>query len=255
MKKRELTISEMIRDAAIMYDVENGLGNHCYMHAAGYYLEQTQQNNSLRDDHTVSHSFGGFVGAKSAWDNWNGNLQHMAEVKYEEIRKIYPRVEGFKGYQVNALLEAAIHTQATSIVEIAGDGQTVRISMYTPGLIFSVLNTDQKKRGTWLWERYGIEYLHEEGKWREWHTMVCPDFFGPLDGCNWGRQAYDMEMAIRSGKVERRKMAPPAEPDIPGPCHREYSVNAPLYDTVPWPEPYEHWEDTDHYIAKTLPPL
>lgn len=253
--KKEMSVSQMIRNAAIMYDVENGLGYHCYMHACGYYEEQSIINNSVADDHSAAHGFGGFIGAKSCWHNWNGNLQWRAANNYEEVYKVYPHIGEMRTNQKNALLESAIHTQASNIYEIAEDGQTVRISMYTPGLIYSVLNPDQHKEGTWLWERYGIEYKFERGRWVEWHTMVCPDFGGRLDGTNWGRDGYLRECAIRDGIDKRPPTVPPMPTDVKGPCHRQYSIAYPHYDTVPWPAPYATWEESENYMPKTLPAL
>lgn len=252
---RELSVSEMIRNAAIMYDVENGLGYHCYMHACGYYEEQSVINNSIAEDHTVAHGFGGFIGAESAWHNWNGNLQYRAELNYQEVRERYPQVGEMKTNQKNALLESAIHTQASNIYEIAEDGQTVRVSMYTPGLIYSVLNPNGRKDGMWLWERYGIEYKFERGRWVEWHTCVCPDFGGKLDATNWGADGYRTECDIRDGVKERPPVMAPMPPDIPGPVHRQYSIAFPHYDTVPWPVPYDTWENSPNYTPRTLPPL
>jgi hypothetical protein len=253
--KQDKTVSGMIRDAAIMYDVENGLGYHCFMHACGYYEEQSILNNSTAPSHSVAHGFGGFLGPESAWVNWNGNLQFRAGESYDEVIKVYPEIGEMKTNEKNALFESAIHTQASNIYEIAEDGQTVRISMYTPGLIYSVLNPDKKKDGTWLWERYGIEYIYERGRWVEWHTVVCPDFGGPLDIVNWGHDGYERESRIRDGREERMKIITPAPPDVPGPIHRDYSIAFPHYDTVPWPTPYATWQDTDNYRPRTLPPL
>ena len=253
--KKELSVSEMIRNAAIMYDVENGLGYHCYTHACGYYEEQSVINNSTQADHSVSHSFGGFLGAESAWTNWNGNLQMRAALNYEEVKKRYPHIGEMKTNQKNALLESAIHTQSTHIIEIAEDGESVRISMYTPGLIYSVLNPTGIKEGMWLWERYGLEYHMERGRWVEWHTSVCPDFGGMLDGANWGADNYATECAIRDGKASRRPDHLPAPPDVPGPIHRQYSVAFPHHDTAPWPKPYRTWAESENYMPKTLPPL
>lgn len=73
------------------------------------------------------------------------------------------------------------HLLTTSIIEGAADGQTAEGFWYTPGVILS--STDGKVgEGMNMWERYGGDFIREDGRWRILHLEVITDFAHPFRG-------------------------------------------------------------------------
>ena len=62
------------------------------------------------------------------------------------------------------------HVTTTGVVEIAEDGKTAKGVWYTPGAI----GMGGSVQG--MWERYGIDFVNENGVWKIWHLHVYTDF-------------------------------------------------------------------------------
>lgn len=62
------------------------------------------------------------------------------------------------------------HSTTTGLVEVAEDRQTAKGVWYTPGAIGGAGGL------TGLWERYGIDFVMENGEWKIWHLHVYTDF-------------------------------------------------------------------------------
>ena len=62
------------------------------------------------------------------------------------------------------------HATTTGVVEIAEDRKTAKGVWYTNGAI----GGGQNVQG--MWERYGIDFVNENGEWKIWHLHVYTDF-------------------------------------------------------------------------------
>jgi hypothetical protein len=62
------------------------------------------------------------------------------------------------------------HVTTTGVVEIAEDRKTAKGVWYTPGAI----GMGGSIQG--MWERYGIDFVNENGVWKIWHLHVYTDF-------------------------------------------------------------------------------
>ena len=76
---------------------------------------------------------------------------------------------------VRRLVEMPVHTLTTSIIEVAEDGMSAKGLWYTPGF---ALRHDYVK-GTvdvaWMWEKYGGDFVYENGEWRFLRLLICMD--------------------------------------------------------------------------------
>ena len=133
-------------------------------------------------------------------------------------------------------------TLETPIIEIAGDGQTAKGWWYTIG--WSALVKDGKGYAKWGFERYGVDFVKEDGEWKIWHFHVYNDFDAPFEK-NFAQNAIDI------GTVPDRYVT--ARPGLeqyftPTVYHKSFDpkvVSDPL-DTPP-PMPYCHISDTFSY--------
>jgi hypothetical protein len=73
------------------------------------------------------------------------------------------------------------HTVSTPVVEIAGDRQTAKGVYYTIG-VGGKQSKDGKNNAGWMWEKYGVDFVREDGKWKIWHLKVYTDWSAPLGG-------------------------------------------------------------------------
>jgi hypothetical protein len=71
------------------------------------------------------------------------------------------------------------HTITTPVVEIAEDRKTAKGIWYTPGIVGSY-SADGKNNSQWMWEKYGVDFVMEKGKWKVWHMKVYTDFSSPI---------------------------------------------------------------------------
>ena len=68
-----------------------------------------------------------------------------------------------------------MHVLASPVIEIAEDGMSAKGLWYTPGF---ALRHDYVK-GTvdvaWMWEKYGGDFVYENGEWRFLRLLICMD--------------------------------------------------------------------------------
>ena len=97
-----------------------------------------------------------------------------------------------------------------------------------------------------LWERYGSDFVCEDGEWKYLHEHVCPDLVGDMDHTNWAAEEYARITNPDAGEMMPPTLGCPPVTD-PGPMHMPYSVLKAPQNTVPWPEPYETLDNDNTY--------
>jgi hypothetical protein len=70
------------------------------------------------------------------------------------------------------------HTITSGVVEIAEDRQTAKGVWYTPG--GGGKATNGKLDFGWMWEKYGVDFIRENGVWKVWHMKVYTDWAMPI---------------------------------------------------------------------------
>jgi hypothetical protein len=148
-----------------------------------------------------------------------------------------------------------MHTLSTPIIEVAGDDQTAKGVWYTPGAIAQCGRSGQWLTGNWLWERYAVDFIKENGQWRFWHILVLTDFGSPMGKDLAAASGQDDRCGRRS--AAESKVATDAAP-CTGPSRsrsghiatQNYAAWSPT--TVPsiaprLPEPYKTFSETFSY--------
>ena len=251
--KPNLSTHEKIRNACACQEVENLHARHCYMHCAGRNVEEVDHFWICSDKVSWGHAFGKWIGWQGVKFGWGSSLERQGYGSYLELTQVWPQVTGL---DPRPLYEAAMHTLATDIIEVAEDGQTARAYFYTPGAISSTLNTSRKREGMWMWERYGIEYARDEdGTWKFFTIQVCPDLMVPLDSANpaelsWVRvKNHEAPPAFGRGGDQVLGCAGPIAPivDEPDPVHADWTLVQTVQNPVPWPEPYQTFDYEESY--------
>lgn len=156
---RVFTPEEKIQRAYDIIQIKNVMGRHAYLHAASRHDIEMETLWSHKAENVSWGNSGGFqVGRDVVWGYY-----------------VKPHI----GHD-SAPGEMFIHTLTTPLVEIAEDGQTAQAMWYTPGFTTGAGGPGAEPggpiKGQWMYERYAIDFIKEDGEWKIWHFFVGTDF-------------------------------------------------------------------------------
>jgi SnoaL-like domain len=101
----------------------------------------------------------------------NGIKQQQARL--EAMSKAYPEIKNSpENLAVGTLIT---HALETPIIEVAGDGKTAKAVWHTFGPMVNS-TPDKGFTLTLAMEKYGVDFIKENGQWRIWHAIVVNDF-------------------------------------------------------------------------------
>ena len=274
---KNLSLSQRIFNCAATQEAEFVHATHTYLHARANATEEWSQIWSQCDDVSWAHAFGRMRGFKSVW---NGSVTLYDVQATQRFQGAYEAMPEIGGFDIRPLMELSLHTLATDIVEVADDGKTSRAFFLTPGLISGAVGANGKRRCSGLWERYGADFIFEDGCWLFLHEQVCPDMGIGCDSGNPGLQNYERTKNPGAGGGPGGPGDPggpggpgggkggpggpgggPGGPpggglrtrpdcEDPGPLHNNWSVTQTVQNTVPWPEPYVAMDDNNTYTKR-----
>ena len=252
--KRHLSVEQRLEQALASQQVEKLHGKHNYFHARNFSAEEWSTIWSQSDNTAWAHGFGRMRGFDQIWYNSVTMYDYSVYETYIDLVQMFPEIGGLDPRPV---MELSMHTLVNGIIEVAEDGKTARSSFVTPGMLYDCINSMAVKQGISFWERYGSDFVCEDGVWKYLHEHVCPDFGMPFDFVNMAADEYERAVNPALGGP----MAPPAGRDDrveladPGPLQQKYSIFQPVQNTVPWPEPYVSMDDQHSYATLVEPIL
>jgi hypothetical protein len=241
--KKHLSLSQRIHNAVGSQEVENVKARHTYYHGRADATGEWGNIWSHSKESSWAHAFGRMRGFDQVWYGSVTQYDKMAMENWLGLYEKYPEVGG---KDPRPLMEASVHTLVTDVIEVADDGMSARGSFITPGVIHSVLTPEGKKYCNVMWERYGSDFVLEDGEWKYLHEHVCPDIMGELDMIDWAAEDYARITAPNPEPPKSPTLGTPPVSD-PGPLHFPYSVLQTPQNTVPWPEPYATLDENNTY--------
>lgn len=260
MRKSYLSLEQRIHNAEGAQAAETLHARHAFLHAKSFGDEEWGQVWSHSDDTSWAHSFGRMRGYDSVYYNNVTTYNCGGQRGYQQMLNILPEIGHF---DARACRELAMHTLATDIVEVADDGGTARASFLTPGVLFSTLNANLKCRCMTLWERYGSDFIFEDGEWKYLHEQVCPDLGGSFDDGNQAHSKYEQLVNPQAGPGGPPPGGAAAKPTLDppesgtglwlqdgGPLHTDYTPVQLVQNSVPFPLPYKTMDDDNTYTKK-----
>jgi hypothetical protein len=236
-----LTKAEMAYEAL---QVQNTYSKHAYYHAIPQLycqeLEDIWVKQGGPNDKTASwRNAGGIWEGMSKIKDWycNATTENL-KISLEAISRIYPEI---KNVPENLGTGAgwAIHTQTTPIIEVAGDGKTAKGLWYSPGIMANTVINNGKVEvsGGWFWEKYGVDFIKEDGEWKIWHIGMYYDPTPP----GWGA-----EMSM-TGEALADQVSKGGENEA------QKKIKELMAPTRPNPDPYKSWEPKS--VMKLEPPF
>ena len=152
-----------------------------------------------------------------------------------------------------------VHVLASPIIGLAEDGPHARGVWYTPGFALRHDYIRDNASGMWMWEKYGADFIYENGHWRFLHLLICMDMVTGADTEDWTKPAAPMEPPPEEKKEEpeekggKKKAKSPAmgggvnvPPDEPG-RYSNYSTTRIPTEMRPFPKPYRNEADSISY--------
>ena len=168
--------------ALAMMEVQNVFSKHAYYHQVGKFCEEMQDiwiKENGPNAGTAVWTNGGQVQAPYSQIKLNYCTNHLESLKQSltQLSKIMPSVKDIPE-NIGAGSEYVMHTQETPVIEVAGDGKTAKGLWYSIGLAVRGSVTQDGKTSTntqWMWEKYAVDFIKEDGKWKIWHLVNIMD--------------------------------------------------------------------------------
>lgn len=237
-------LEKMIQRALDAQEIQNVMSKHAYYHGVGYHLQELEDiwvKEGGEFDATASfgQNHGYWVGMKRIKQTYGDFNEKNRKANLEKVCKLYPEVKNVKANEgVGSLI---MHTLTTPIIEVAGDGKTAKAVWYSPGQVTEV-GPDGTPFAMWMWEKYGVDFAKEDGKWKIWHIHMYTDFAVP-PGKSWIDPTTKSEFSF-GNTVER---PPEMNPDVEIVTYKEWSPTTVPQLTPRLPEPYETFSETFSY--------
>lgn len=239
---KELTLEQKVQKALDIHEVQNVMARHAWSGSAGRMCSELETIwAKKRDDISFGSNAGKEIGRELVYTNYCIGTQNSLEQKVKDLKRLFPDVEFDKDTLVQHTYKSFI-TLTTPLIEVAGDGQTAKGVWYAPGYL-THLDGD-KFSANWMWERYAIDFVKEDGEWKIWHFNVFTDLGQPFEK-SWVEQAEETMKAEKEGKAMPRGAGRPMN----APATINWSSYRPDFvgDDFPLPEPYETFSETFSY--------
>lgn len=210
---KQYTPEEQIRRAYDVIQIKNVMARHAYLHAASR--------------HDIEYAL---IWSHNQENISWGNMTGFPMIGQNAIWKGY--AEPHVGQQ-SAKGMAFMHTLTTPLIEIAEDGQTAQAMWYTPGFGTGPAGGPNAEpgapmEGDWMYERYAVDFIRENGAWKIWHFFVGTDFSFPAGGVY---EEHGMPPMQAEKKVTKEAVI------IPNFYTSKYNWNPFPH----WPKPYKTW--------------
>lgn len=165
-----------------VYEIQNVMSLHEYYHSSFRHDEEINTIWAKAPDVSFEEALfnARFVGLDSIRKYYRDWMLSM----FNNLPKLKDDLEPGSGVTY-------MHTLTTPVIEIAEDGETGKGVWFSPGHL-TAPSKDDKPQAHWHWDKYGIDFLKENGKWKIWHFFVGRVFSSPYEK-SWVDCALDNE--------------------------------------------------------------
>lgn len=171
-----MTDFEALQRTYDVYEIKNVMGRHAYHHALGTHRAELDTLWSRRDDISWGNNQGFWVGRETMYNYYADAKDIQDEAVLKLMAKANPNIEVKKeNFQMGALL---MHSLTTPLIEVAADGNTAQGMWYSLGQVTNA-GPDGSASGSWMHERYAVDFIKEDGEWKIWHFFVGTDLGCP----------------------------------------------------------------------------
>ncbi|MBP2643710.1 MAG: hypothetical protein H6Q67_1597 [Firmicutes bacterium] len=245
---RELTLEQKVQRSLDYQEIQNVMSKHEYYHALKLNKEEVDTIWCKKAPNpSFAQNQGYFVGYERLYATYRNGCEIMNNDATERMKKLYPELADKSTKDIYAVGSLVMHTTTTPIIEVAGDGKTAKGMWYSPGQITEI--GPNGPDAAWIWEKYAVDFIKEDGEWKIWHMLVSTDFCVPVaGGKSWADETLNAPMGGKGAQKVDEK--PPA--DMPGPnvaveTYKVYSKTQVPQNFPRMPEPYWTFSETFSY--------
>lgn len=264
---------------------ENAHAWHAILHASGHTSEEIATFWAKhRDDIYWGYNMAGMYGRDEVMENWAGGLEGNAMNLYPVFNEMYPETADMDPLPLS---EYSLHAIGTPIVEVGEDLKTARALYYSTGMLYRRISSNGKQMAVWMLERYGEDYVREDGFWKILHECVLNDAGGAQDVTNFAIDCYNKFKGggrpmpggdgpkggpdgkpggapggpggpggadgptnkPKKGQAYSKMAGGPPKGSMPA-SHQTWSPVQPAQDSTPWPDPFKTLDDISvHYVV------
>ncbi len=223
--------------------IQNLMSRRAFYHSAGRNDLEFELYAKNVADVSWGQNQGFWVGADSIKKHYVTEHTSAMEADLTRMSKLFPELANDpKNLNAGSFV---IHSLTTPIIEIAGDGKTAKGVWYTPGAI-GLTDAKGKFNGMWLWERYAVDFIKEDGQWKFWHILVLTDFMASMDsGLSAGTPA--VAPVGKESQQEQPATAGAAPFDIVTENYKSWAPTTTQAIAPRLPEPYTTFSETFSY--------
>ncbi len=167
--------------------IENLMARHSYYHAANMNSNELEDIWSKEQPEETSwqQNFGFWKSMPHMYKYYGEGHDITGEYLRQQIVAARPELkDDLADVDVRRLVEMPVHTLTTSIIEIAEDGMSAKGLWYTPGYALRRNYLEETASACWMWEKYGADFVWENGAWKFLHIQIGMDIMGDY-GQSW----------------------------------------------------------------------
>ena len=176
---RKFNDDQLMQRAWDIHLIKNLMGRHAYYHAYNLHEKELDELWVQEPRHQKTASFGQNWGYQLGMEQIRRNYVECNKTFQQQdlqvLRRRHPEVaEKSENYGAGTML---MHGLTTPYIEVAADGKTAQGMWYSPGQITQ--QDENGPSGTYIFERYGVDFLREADGWKIWHLFIGTDFILP----------------------------------------------------------------------------
>lgn len=237
--KRLEEVERKAQRALDLQAIQNTMAMHCYYHAANWHDEELDKVWAKK---TPGVAFHDLIGRYEGMDAirafyYDGHIRRGAAQR-KMMKKLYPWIEDDP--RNDFIGKLVVHMLTTSFLEVAEDGQTAKGIWISPG--YMSMCSGGKMRAFWHYDRYGVDFVKEDGEWKIWHLHIYRDFMTPFEK-SWVDNALNPDPQNGLGSLPPDFVEPNA-PDDPYPKYEAYNPFGVAQFGPRPPEPYKTFSET-----------
>lgn len=173
---KKYTDAEIMQRVYDVYLIKNVMARHAYYHAYDMHEREIDEIWVSKPENMKTASFGQNWGYQVGLELIRRNYVALNDVNrmndLHALRGKHPEIEYKSDNRATGSM--LMHCLTTPYIEIAEDGDTAQGMWYSPGQV-----TFAKPDGTdamYMFERYGADFISEDGEWKLWHLFIGTDF-------------------------------------------------------------------------------
>jgi hypothetical protein len=164
---------KIYQKALDVQEIQNVMSRHAWYYSSGQHKREVNELFALDEpDVSWGSDDGWWVGKDTVVNYYVTYFDTFRALDFKAFIKNHPQVENKpENYGAGTLM---FHTNSTPVIEIAGDGKTAKGIWYSVGQVTQT--PGGKQSATYMWERYGVDFIKKDGKWKIWHFIVMTDW-------------------------------------------------------------------------------